>query len=477
MSVDIIQELRKKYIELPDYREETVKIRVVIPFLEMLGYREDWYRFEYPVIKKKKVTDITILRNGKIDMVVEVKKGGNYSIKAEDIHQLLTYLVIKNVEWGIVTNGRDYILINSKIGELKDKEVLKFNLLDLTNENKMIYFTFDSIFQNKITTYFKHLAQFKYYKLQENNNYTSWSIYNSTITNYFNYLISKNENYRKLEYLSREDFKEFINYDINQSQTSKTRLKKINSKQTIINKYRHIKKLYELFVLHNEINHNPFSFITEEEMIDGVEGIKLESDDYFEHISLEMIEEILALYDNSRNSERNKIIFLLCLYAGLGRDEIRYIKIDDFNYLSNTLKVKDIELPMPKNFINRIKNYIENVRNKNAKVEYLFDSNYGDYAGEPLSRDMINTTINRNSKHLKDFSPDDKTIKVKPENIRKLLVRKFFENGFSIEEIVTITGMELQRIAEHITTAEIIDRTIIKSLPDNHPYLNLFEKS
>ncbi|WHY63650.1 tyrosine-type recombinase/integrase [Cytobacillus firmus] len=473
INIDKINELRKKYSELPDYNEETIKIRIVKPFIEILGFNEDWHRYEYPVIKNKKITDITLIKNNKIILVVEVKKGGNYWIKPEDIQQLLTYLMTKNVEWGIVTNGKEFILVNYKInGELQHKEVLKYNLLDKTDESSSKILSYDSIFQNQKTNFYKHLAQFKCYKLQERDNYLSWSIYNSTISNYFQFISSKYNSYRRLEYLSKQDFKEFINFDISQS---KIRNRHINSKQTVMNKFRHIAKMYELFVQHEELNHNPFRFISQEEMISNITGLDFADDDNIENLDVKDFKQLIDFFDNTQNPERNKLILLLCLYGGLGRDSIRHLKINDFNFNTNTLKVKEIELPLPSEFIQRIRYYIENIRNKNAKVEYLFDSNYGNYAGEPLSQSIINTVIKRSNVYVNNTLPSNKNFKVNPEKIRKLLVRRFFESGFSIEEIVTITSMELHRVAEHITTEEIKERTIISSLPDKHPYLDLFK--
>ncbi|MBD8848406.1 tyrosine-type recombinase/integrase [Priestia megaterium] len=474
MNIENINYLRKKYSELPDYKEETIKVRIVKPFLEMLGFIEDWHRYEHPVIKNKSITDITILKDNKIILIVEIKKGGDYLLRKGDTQQLLTYLITKNVEWGIVTNGYEFILVNRKInGELADQEIMKFNLLDDTEDNMKLlkYFLYKSIFSSQITNYKKHLAQFNYYRRKESNNLHSLFIYNSTISRYFDFLIDKFRNYRALGYLSKEDFKEFIIHDINES---KNRVRNINSKITIFNKYRHITKLYELFVKHEHLTHNPFRFITEEEMIEDIKGISLESEDFLEHTSIETLKELINLYNNSRDSERNKLIFSLCLYAGLGRDEIRNLKLKDVDLDNMTLNVNNVIIPIPSTFAFKLKNYIENVRNKNTKVEYLFDSNYGNYAGGPVSQSTINSVINRNTRIINNKFSQNKRIKVNPENLRKLLVRKFFETGFSIEEIVTITGMELNRIVEHISTDEIKERTLIKSLPHKHPYFELF---
>lgn len=470
MNDNWINELRKKYLELGECTEEEIKIKIVRPLLENLGYEERWFKYEYPVIKNKKITDITILRNGSLDMVIEVKKNSLKGLKEDDMFQLLNYLNIKNIEWGILTNGKEYLLINNKIdnAEYKDKLVFSFDLLDLSQESDLKHYSIKSIFIDRTTYYQKYLAQFKVYKFKEKDNYNSWVNFKSTIEKYFEFL-SKKYGFRNISHLNTQDFKDFLNFDIEQS---KRRRKEITSKITIINKYRHINGFYELFLKNsNEIVKNPFRYISEEQMCDGIDC--KDKEEILTDYDQVVIKQILEHFDKYTNEpERNKIIFLLCLYAGLSRDDIRFLKLDHFNDDERVLYLHGRKVPLNKEFYARIKNYIDNIRDKHARVNYVFYSNYGDCAGQPFDKSTINSIIRKAVNRLETKS--EVPLKINPENIRKVLIRKFFNAGFSLEEIITSMNIEISRISDYISTEEIIERTDLYRICDLHPYKDFF---
>jgi len=61
--------------------------------------------------------------------------------------------------------------------------------------------------------------------------------------------------------------------------------------------------------------------------------------------------------------------------------------------------------------------------------------------------------------------------------VLETMVKKMFEFGFTLEEIVMITNMELSAIAKYISTEDIVERyTELKSLPKKHPYLKIFKE-
>ncbi|UFJ39942.1 type I restriction enzyme HsdR N-terminal domain-containing protein [Brevibacillus humidisoli] len=72
--------------------EEDLKIKVIIPYLKQLGYEEAEFRYENPiqvVIGSKKTTvfsDIEVLINGKVELVIDVKKPTK-SITEKDVLQ------------------------------------------------------------------------------------------------------------------------------------------------------------------------------------------------------------------------------------------------------------------------------------------------------------------------------------------------------------------------------------------------------
>jgi len=427
MDTEILESIRRRLYDLlnskdeNDINEANTKARVVIPFITHLDFNENWFSYEYPVIKGRQITDIIIKNETSIKMIVEVKSA-NIKLKPEHLVQLTTYLSIKNVEWGVLTNGKDYILVNKKIdGEYEDMQVIKFNLLDITDEYKLNFLTYNSIFIDKTTEYLKHLTQYKVYKLKENkNNYATWSIYNTTIENYFNYLINF-QGYRKPEHLNSDDFRRFIKYEISQSGNNKK--KAIKSKETILNKYRHISNFYRLLNKYGKQIANPFENLTEENMLRGINYIEKKNP---QPLLVEEIEKVLDGFDRTDNPERNKLIFLLGLYGCLSREDITRIKVEDINQNTNTLKVKDKILKLPPNFVQRILLYIENSKDQNAKVDYLFDSNYGDYSGGPVSISTINETIKKCSGYYKETFKDREPKKITLENIRiTILIKRY----------------------------------------------------
>lgn len=57
-----------------------------------------------------------------------------------------------------------------------------------------------------------------------------------------------------------------------------------------------------------------------------------------------------------------------------------------------------------------------------------------------------------------------------------MLVKKLFNLGFSIDEIIFLTKISLGTLSKYITTEQIMERTEVKSLDKRHPYIELFRK-
>lgn len=105
--------------------EEDLKVKVVIPYLRQLGYKESEMRFENPmevVIGSKKTivfSDIEIEINGKVELVIDVKKPSN-SVSPKDILQAQSYAKLIDTPPALlstITNGTDTISTNTFTGE------------------------------------------------------------------------------------------------------------------------------------------------------------------------------------------------------------------------------------------------------------------------------------------------------------------------------------------------------------------------
>jgi len=105
--------------------EEDLKVKVVVPFLETLGYLAGELRFENGIsvnIGTKKTTvysDIEIIINGKVEVVIDVKKSSN-SIAEKDVLQSSSYAKLIDTPpalYGITTNGVECVVTNVYTGK------------------------------------------------------------------------------------------------------------------------------------------------------------------------------------------------------------------------------------------------------------------------------------------------------------------------------------------------------------------------
>ncbi len=170
MIFENVKLIQDKYMNLSnsfeDFNEANIKMKVVSPFLEILGYPFKWQFYENPVIKGVTISDITIKMNSKVILFIEVKKSFTGKSYLKDLHQLISYLNDKNVEWGILTDGKDYILVNNDIeGECKDKEILRYNIFEVNESDTIRYFSHKMI--NKGSYYLNTYNNIRYLSLKK----------------------------------------------------------------------------------------------------------------------------------------------------------------------------------------------------------------------------------------------------------------------------------------------------------------------
>lgn len=58
--------------------------------------------------------------------------------------------------------------------------------------------------------------------------------------------------------------------------------------------------------------------------------------------------------------------------------------------------------------------------------------------------------------------------------IRKSLIKKMFNSGFSLEEIAYLTGLSLGQLEAYISIQDIEEKVNLKSLRQKHPYKKFF---
>jgi type I restriction enzyme M protein len=105
--------------------EENVKNMIVVPLLEILGWRKiENMDFEHPVLRNKRA-DIALLldkKNGMPDVIVETKK--LHEPLEPHIAQALMYAFDKGIEWVVLTNGDEIQIYKSFIPKTTETERL-----------------------------------------------------------------------------------------------------------------------------------------------------------------------------------------------------------------------------------------------------------------------------------------------------------------------------------------------------------------
>lgn len=117
--------------------EEDMKIKVLLPYLESLGYEKEELRFENGIdvhigTKRTKVfTDIEVIINDKVEMVID-SKNPTKSLSEKDILQVVSYAKLISTPqamFGIVTNGIDSIVTDTYSGRRSIEIPTKAQLL------------------------------------------------------------------------------------------------------------------------------------------------------------------------------------------------------------------------------------------------------------------------------------------------------------------------------------------------------------
>ena len=449
-----IKTLKKAYEKWKDkLNEEQVKYYMVLPFLKMYGYDVDNLLFEKKI--GKGFCDIWVPALGNESLLVEVKSGGHL-LDADDIAQVQRYCAGKGQEYAILTNGYEYILLNFKriVPEPRDDQqsamlsyvVFWFNIFKtkdkkLTELRFMNYIGYENIFEKKVTTYFCDIAQYKEWKTNEGMKEVSWLAYKSTLYNFFDFFSIKYGKYG-YERLFVEDFEEYIN--------TRKRNAGNTSISTIQNSYTHIYNMLSSIKKHGrDIVINLVS-----ERYKGVEGFEVtEKKKNFTRIQLNEVDQVLEIYKSRRNPTRNITILLLTLSLGLERSQILNLKWTDFDkdlkYIF--IDTRKIEIcPLLNDYLIQLRKEKEIQKIKTIYVLVTYFN--GEY------KQMNESAINDVFDELQIIDDGHDWKAYSPKYIRNRLIVSLFEEGYSLDEIIYITGIDTKNISKYITNEMIIKR-------------------
>jgi hypothetical protein len=124
----------------PEMNEETTKVRLVQPFLELLGWdcHSTAVELEYtvPMASGKTRVDYALVVGDAPAVFVEAKAARS-ELTDEDLRQLKSYMRQELVvEWGILTNGKTFEVLTKRSGQRGGGEVsvVQFDLAELREQ-------------------------------------------------------------------------------------------------------------------------------------------------------------------------------------------------------------------------------------------------------------------------------------------------------------------------------------------------------
>ncbi len=436
-----ILELKKAYKLIKESQstlEENIKIHLVRDiFLKSLGYDISLSKCIFEQKKANTYADIVQMVDDNIGLIIETKSY-DYIIRDKDIMQLANYIRNRGVEYGILSNGKEYLLINTNIRTeanfnndmLKNQVVFWFNIFDTKSKKYTHHDFFDllsieSMFHKKITNYYRDIAQFKALKFPVENQ--SWYSYKSTLYRFFEYYskVSKRYSPGVLENINIFDFEKFIDY---KKQLSND---KFVSDATINNNYSHISSMLNTLTESEFgcINKNHFDKGRGKSLADIVSGFSSKN---YQPIDNKTLSQAVDYYLKKDKGIRDLTIFLLCCCYGMERPRIQKLKWSEVRCKTNNIDFTDIKIegrilplnPLLKHCFQQIKKSQENL---SLKIDFVFVVPYkGKYSH--ISTAVINTVFNQ----LVNISDDEKWLKFSPQFVRISLMKNFMIMDFPL---------------------------------------------
>lgn len=449
--------------------EENLKMHVTRWMLEQLGYDEDTFDYEHALCRDKgknqniKHADIFIPIENEGGMFIETKKYSR-DLREEDVIQLVEYISMKkDIEWGILTNGRQMFLLNNHIDiygknneNYMNKVVMnvEYNTYNgqIKNEKYIKYFSKKYIYETHATYYYKAVAQF--IAKHEFPKPASVPHYQNTLWQFFDYYVSKGHGYmlfssypyKALEDIREKDYIDFL-------QNFKSNTKKTSGKVPFA-KCSHIKTMYDELEKSCYISNNTMKGIRERAKLQFESNINKTNAYPNNILSEENIEIILSIF---KNTPRKIVIFCLAAYYGWTKEKIYSFMAgqwDAINFKEHSFKVDDKNYPMIQIMEDSLLKMKEDYKKrglKNPKAVYVCKHNGTYKIVEPnVISDIFNDIkkCNKIKCNKKYFNT---------QNTRVSAIKNMLVAGCSIEEIVYITDSPLSQLNRYLPN-EIISR-------------------
>jgi len=448
--------------------EDLIEIYIK-PMLIDLGYESTWFSELSKESEGIIQLNITATKNEKLAVLVNSNIEENIM---DNLMKALSFLGRENYTWVIFTNGMQWLLLNKDIKtkgnrHIQGESVVAHVEIDhpFRGEQSPEWFKLFThewlLTQYGSTIYYRDLQQFKVY--QYNGNESSWRQYKQGVTLLIRYVTSLKK--RGKGYYRITDGHEFINI-MKWAASQDTHRSKGNRQLSITyirNVYRWLNSFFKVMAMVGFYKYNPLKEITVNEALQGLANIiapKKKKDD----VDLnKLVNSVLNLMEQERNSERNQLAFLLLLY-GLDREEITSLKWKNYNSKEQSIALssnpfKKIDLKHTPEIISLIDQLENRIRESGIKTEWLICKSDGDkLTGEALTHYTINRKI-------KEASGISLTIEDIQQSIFKTTIRKS-KDAFTI---LYLRGWDTSRLQELIDKEEIVDMADFEKMIQHHP--------
>lgn len=462
----IIKEIRSEFNRIENSRQEgNLQLHVIInTFVKYSGYDVKKCEIEKSIVKG--FSDIYIPTIGKEALVIEVKNG-NEMLSIKDISQALSYALDKRQRFAVLTNGKEYVLLDRYINsesqndsnDLNSYVVFWFNIFEpkgkgLTELKYFKYLSFENLYERKRTHYYCDIARYREWKFAQGMKEASWTAYRCTLYQFFDFY-AQNKIYKYeheaegkqcYENLGIEDFKEFIK--------ERKRNKEKSSIKTIENNFSHVYDMLHELKKHGRIN----NIILSESRMQNLFGYEqTQRKKVIDAISIEDVQMVLTFFKKRKNANRNIVAFLLTISLGLERSQLIELRWDSFDKNMKHIIIDGRKIEMCKLLQDYLLRLLNESKDKKIKSPYVLVTYY-----KRKYKQMSEWGVNGIFDELTKITKDERWKDYSPKYLRNCLIVSLFEAEYSLEEIVYITGIDIRNLPNYITTDMILDRKNVK---------------
>lgn len=488
----------KEYIDRLDWfiknksdTEENLKDDVVVWLLERIGYNKDLFERETNCRKDKKDTHTDIFYPvGESGLIIETKKV-SHEIDDEDIWQISDYIHQKGIQWGLITNGRMYILLNQDIDlslsgtEGRDslyRIVLTICIDKVKSKCKNVeylkYLSYEKIFDNKQTYFFRDIAQ--YFAIT---GMKSGSIqYQNALYKTFNYIASKKGFYYTIPRNNVKGLEELSSQDIVDAIKNTHKVRKEN--QIPETQLRYIKAMFVELYKSNYIREENVTNDLLERAKMTYNHVDIEQDNpYVNILSSDAIDYILDMFIGSKNYRRI-IIFTLNAYYGFPQKDIMAfynLPWSSIDFENNTFEINGKKFDMItilRDSLELLKQeYSDNGLKKPRSIMLKKDAGKWGVPSTNTITEMYGSCIQ------KIEETDINWVQFTCRNVRGSLIYNMLKSGCGIEATCYFTGVSLEQITTYCSYDELVYnaqknwKKTTKSSKELHPFGKVFDRT